>query len=535
VLVALVLPAVAAPATGQVAGTEWRTDIGFPTAFGTAISGHHALDSQGNAYATSDAWSYRTAKVGPTGELLWVREEPGGSGTHTQSLHLAVDSQDNCIVAGYREGPGGGFLTTKYAPDGTRLWSVITSHGIQDEGFRVGVDAEDNVYVTGRSFSPAWVRVIQTVKFDPDGNELWFRRFEALKGEPRAIAVRADGRVAVAGTLAVDDFGTLVYDAGGTLLWWDVFPALGGAEHVAMSPSGDVYVSGTAVVGKATGTVLHYDRAGGIAWIGTYDTPDAGWERFRRIALHPDGGVVAVGQGGAGYLSPSIVRFDEAGNVAWFHLVPDTNSNDGWATDVAVDATGAAYVTAFQGYQTWSSAVRSIAMKFDATGDLLWQYPMTCTGYSGSIALTADRSVIVSSGSHLIRVGEDPMPVSIAVDGNPIPLGGEAVLTLRAFDHGGAGHVAAAAFGTVPGIPTPHGNVPLHPDALFAMSLWDASGVFNGFKGQIPCDGQALASIRIPANPIASGLRFYVAFVAVPVGFDPPPWAISVPTMIEIQ
>ena len=71
VLVPAALALFAAPAwTGGGAGIEWRTDVGFTTAYGKAFSGHHAVDSQGNVFATSSAWSYATAKLSPAGVPL---------------------------------------------------------------------------------------------------------------------------------------------------------------------------------------------------------------------------------------------------------------------------------------------------------------------------------------------------------------------------------------------------------------------------------------------------------------------------------
>ena len=533
-----VLCALEVHAPAQDVGTEWRTDIGFSTAYAPAFSGHHAIDSQGNVYATSNALSYSTAKLSPTGEHLWTRSEVGGSGT--QSLHLAIDSQDNCVVAGYQEGLGGGFLTTKYDPDGNKLWSVITLHGTKDEGFRIGVDAADNVYVAGRSLSPLIKNRFLTIKFDPDGNELWFRHFQQqqLQSEPRAIAVAPDGRVAVTGSFG-SNFGTACYDTDGNLLWSDSFPGIAGAEHLAMSDAGDVYVCGTGIVSdELIGAVVHYDPSGQVVWVGTHNTPSLGWDRFRRVALHSDGSVVATGQGGPGYQSISTVKFDASGAMVWADLVPDTNSNDGWGTDVVLDAGGTAYVTGFKSYQTFSSGLHTVALKYDSVGNLLWMDELACTGYSGSIALAdapgGSDSVIVSSGSHVVRVGDEPIPISTAVSPNPAPTGSTIALTFRAYDYTGAMYVAAAAFGTTPGIETPHGTFPLNADPLFFLSVAALNETFSGFSGLMPCVGEAEASIQVPADPALSGLAFYVAFAAVPNVFGPPPWGLSEATLVQI-
>lgn len=89
--------------------------------------------------------------------------------------------------------------------------------------------------------------------------------------------------------------------------------------------------------------------------------------------------------------------------------------------------------------------------------------------------------------------------------------------------------------GTSPGVPTPHGIFPLNDDALRQMSVFQPGGVFVGFAGTMPCDGAAYGTIVLPNNPNISGVQFYVAFVAVPLVFDPPPWGSSNAVLIEIQ
>jgi hypothetical protein len=77
----------------------------------------------------------------------------------------------------------------------------------------------------------------------------------------------------------------------------------------------------------------------------------------------------------------------------------------------------------------------------------------------------------------------------------------------------GRGYLAAASFGTRPGIPTPAGPIHLVPDALFFLSL-QAPAVFSGFAGALDARGRASLAIRVPAAPALRGLRFFVAAIA---------------------
>jgi hypothetical protein len=89
-------------------------------------------------------------------------------------------------------------------------------------------------------------------------------------------------------------------------------------------------------------------------------------------------------------------------------------------------------------------------------------------------------------------------------------------ITLAMPGLGGHSYQAAAAFATMPGIPTPAGTIHLAPDALFVLST-RAPTVFVGFAGVLDRSGRAQLGIRIPAAPVLRGLRFFAAAIA----YDP--------------
>jgi hypothetical protein len=129
-------------------------------------------------------------------------------------------------------------------------------------------------------------------------------------------------------------------------------------------------------------------------------------------------------------------------------------------------------------------------------------------------------------------------PLKVTVAGSPVPPGGFATLTFTAPGYQGVPYVAAASFGTNPGIPVVSGNppvaatIPLNFDSLFQLSLSTPS-VFVSFVGLILPTGTAPGLILLPNNPNLSGLNFHVAFITVP-NF-PAPYGISDPALIQIQ
>lgn len=97
----------------------------------------------------------------------------------------------------------------------------------------------------------------------------------------------------------------------------------------------------------------------------------------------------------------------------------------------------------------------------------------------------------------------------------PVTIGANHPVRLSVPTRGGASYAMAASFGTAPGIPVGGGRVvPLQPDALFAASRALPS-VFQNFTGVLDGQGQAVATVRVPATPALRGLSFFVAAVVL--------------------
>ncbi len=78
----------------------------------------------------------------------------------------------------------------------------------------------------------------------------------------------------------------------------------------------------------------------------------------------------------------------------------------------------------------------------------------------------------------------------------------------------GALYVIGLSFGFRPGIPVGGRAIHLVPDALFWMSLQN-TGIFSGFLGHLDIQGEATATLAIPALWQLSGVRFYAVAVTL--------------------
>ena len=321
-----------------------------------------AVDSQGNVLVTGSSskgeyhYGYLTIKYSPSGKRLWSRRYDGLSNGSSHATAMVMDHQDNVLVTGYTEGADTGldYVTIKYNPDGKQLWLRRYNGPGNGQDFpnAIGVDAQGNVYVTGHSWSGTSSDFL-TIKYSPDGKRIWARRYNGTENSAymaNAMAVDANGNVYVIGSSYPshgDDWMTTIkYNTDGRLLW--VASHLGptvdldAARAIAVDAQGNVYVSGG----------------------------NHGY--FLTIKYSPEGQQLWERQDGKGkYGSPESIAVDPAGNV----YVTGTSatlkySNDGqllWKLDsyaeaLALDPQSNVYITGFPGE----------TFKYSSLGEEMW-------------------------------------------------------------------------------------------------------------------------------------------------------------------
>jgi len=239
-------------------------------ASGIRIDGSDVVYLTGYSWGDGSGRDYATIRYHSNGDTAWVirYNGPGNGGDHAYAI--TVDTSDNVYVAGTSDGTetGSDYATIKYGKEGNQLW-VQRYNGPGDSGdqaYAIAVDDSGNVYITGASEGDGLSYDYATIKYYPDGDTAWIRRYNGPgNGHDVALAIALDSsrNTYVTGyisdTLTGLDYATIKYSSSGDELWVRRYNGTGspGNNHdfaygLAVDGSNNVYVTGTSY-GGATG------------------------------------------------------------------------------------------------------------------------------------------------------------------------------------------------------------------------------------------------------------------------------------------
>lgn len=331
--------------------------------------------------------------------FIWDEVRPIIYEGYNRATAVAIDPDGNVCITGksWRSDSGVTYATEKYAPDGRLLWTALSGDepGLSDR-VKLAVDSTGALYVSGSSESadvshrkPEWYL---TIKYSPDGKELWRAHFApagAEVSEARTVAVAKDGGVYVSGSSwrrggTGMDICTVKYSPDGTELWSVMYDGPGRGPDVpsaiAVDGAGAVYVAGSSWGGATDfdSVVIKYSPEGNEIWVARYDGPANGWDAASAIGLDAAGGVSIAGYSFGGdtgddYLT---IRYSPEGRELWVARYDGPGSAEDEAGYVAVDGEGGVYV----GGRSSIAEVGAeyCVVKYSPGGQELWAAPYRC-------------------------------------------------------------------------------------------------------------------------------------------------------------
>ena len=398
-----------------------------------------AVDNSGNVYVTGysyggsgTSYDYATVKYGPGGNQLWVARYNGPGNYLDYAYDLVVDNSGNVYVTGLSFGNDmmADYATIKYAPDGNQLW-VARYNGPgnkYDYANAIAIDNSGNVYVTGASYDTGTSDDYATIKYSPDGNQLWVRRYNGPANNndiPQNLAVDSSGNVYVTGYITVTvvdsnyDYATIKYSPDGNQLWVKRYNGPGNkgdqATTLAIDNSGNVYVTGAslnAVSGSSADyATVKYNSDGNQIWVARYNGDANLGDVAYALAVDSSHNVYVAGNSAVSDQNEdyATVKYDPDGNQLWVARYNGFDTGYERGSDLAVDGSGNVYVT---GHSPGSGTDYDYAtIKYSPDGNQLWlaRYNGPVNGSDQATSLEVDNSgnVYVTGGGYGSGTGSD--------------------------------------------------------------------------------------------------------------------------------
>ena len=274
-----------------------------------------ALDEDGNVYVTGRSpagqdldeqdMDYATIKYNNNGQQIWVRRYDGPYmfNEYDEALDITVDHWKNVYVTGRSAASNAessnDYTTVKYDVNGNEKWSARYNGpgNSTDEALSIGVDASQNVYVTGYSAAgPEETNFdYATIKYNINGQQSWVKRYNGPandQDQATSLALDAAGNVYVTGrsmgTGTGYDFATIKYNGAGveqSVARYNgpannaddtgIFIGFYTSHPIAVDKNGNVYVTGlSAGINTAFDiTTIKYSQPNAALITGRLDQP----------------------------------------------------------------------------------------------------------------------------------------------------------------------------------------------------------------------------------------------------------------------
>ena len=337
------------------------------------------IDDFGNVYLTGTSlgsgtsYDYATVKYSSSGAEQWVARYDGPDSEQDRASTIVVDGSGNVYVTGYSFGDSTDldYATVKYNSSGTQAWEARYNGPADtvDAGNSIAVDDSGNVFVTGYSIGLDGNYDFATIKYNSIGQQQWVKRYNGpanRSDRASSMAIDNSSNVYVTGTSYGDttdaDWATIKYNSDGVVQWIAIYNgslnSLDSPNKIIIDDLCNVYVTGSGSYNSGDGedfTTIKYNSSGEEQWISTFNGQNTFRDISNSIALDGMDNVYITGRTWVTQLDYDFatIKYNASGQEQWVAIYNGPADGDDWASSIATDVSGNAYVTG------WSEGVGS--------------------------------------------------------------------------------------------------------------------------------------------------------------------------------
>ncbi len=398
-----------------------------------------AIDQSGNVYVTGTSYTdvtngfdIVTIKYDPLGVQLWSATFNGSGSSLDEARDIAVDKNGDVFVTGFTAstGPNYDYVTIKYNNAGAQQWATTydgSGNGF-DEAYAIAVDTSGNCYITGSADEGAQGSNFVTIKYDNSGAQQWLRSYDGTGSSIDAgtqiklddqFDVYVSGHSTGAGTDL--DITTIKYDNSGTQQWLSSYNnsplnSFDIPEALHIDNLNNVYVAGASYGGLATENdyiTIKIDNSGAQQWAvrfdGTLNEEDKAFDLLTDLNqnVYVTGRSMSSGSSAENMVT---IKYDATGNLVWQDTYDGPSNGYDDAQQMRLGNSGALYIT---GYSSGTGTNHDyLTLKYDTgTANILWEArfdgPSSNSDQAFAMEIDATENIYVTGGSNGSTTGKD--------------------------------------------------------------------------------------------------------------------------------
>lgn len=344
----------------------------------------------------------------------------------TDQIYLTasyVDASSNIyFTGGLIGGASVQFVVGKLNSTGVTQWIKILSYAGGAYPYGVKTDSGGNVYFVASAGSSGQSGALLT-KMDSSGGMVWTRVISLRTGSGFKLDIDSGDNIYITGVAndlktSSDTAGLIAkYNSSGTLVWHRYLSNGASNENyygVCLDGNSNVYVTGvTDQSDSGDATLVKLDSSGNITWQKKF-TSGTDVQLLRAATCYGSNIYVAGYHTTASGTDAILLKLDTSGSLLWQRRFGN-NSATIFFADVAADDSGNIYVS---GVGNASGSNDAIIVKYDSSGNLLWQRRIGSSSDEGFYSINSDGGSIIMAGNYRVSSFQRGMLFKLPNDGS---------------------------------------------------------------------------------------------------------------------